>query len=227
MSTGTAGFDRPFLTISISSGFRRKCELRSTPVIGDEREGRYGNAAAARRSPPAAGIGTDASELRPSRGIAGGAFGPGFLCLALEDAGREEMTGDDRFKLFGVYVSRPVYEALDDRVYEEAGVVDLADYFDESASSVPTGDPGAEATDELVADLVSEFAALYDAAEFEAVTAVDPDGFELTHLAAKPARVTALRERFEAATTIQEADLRTVHTAILGAYLDVEDVASA
>ena len=136
------------------------------------------------------------------------------------------MTDDDRFKLFGVYVSRPVYEALDDYVYEEAGVVDLEEYFDESAASVPTGDPGAEATDELVADLVSDFAGVYDAADFEAATAVDPDGFELTHLAAKPARVAALRERFEAATTIRETDLRTVHTAILGAYLDVEAVAS-
>ena len=136
------------------------------------------------------------------------------------------MTGDDRFKLFGVYVSRPVYEALDDHVYEEAGVVDLEEYFDGSDSSVPAGDPGAEATDELVADLVSEFAALYDAADFEAVSAVDPDGFELTHLAAKPTRVTALRERFEAATTIRETDLRTVHTAILGAHLGIEDVAA-
>lgn len=134
------------------------------------------------------------------------------------------MTGDDRFKLFGVYVSRPVYEALDDYVYEAAGVVDLEEYFDGSESSVPTGDPGAEATDELAAELVSEFAALYDAADFEAARAVDPDGFELANLAAKPTRVTALRERFEAATTIQETDLRTVHTAILGAHLDVEDV---
>lgn len=132
------------------------------------------------------------------------------------------MTAEDRFKLFGVYLSRPVYEALDDYVYEEAGVVDLGEYFDETASSVPTGDPGAEATDELVSDLVSEFATLYDAADFEAATAVDPDGFVLTHLAAKPTRVAALRERFEAATTIRETDLRTAHTAILAAFLSVD-----
>lgn len=134
------------------------------------------------------------------------------------------MTGDDRFTLFGVYVSRPVYEALDEVVYEEAGVVDLDDYFDESASSVPLGDPGAEATAMLVSDLVSRFATLYDAADFEAAKAVDPDAFELTYLAANPTQVAALRERFEAAMTIQETDLRTAHTAILAASLSVDDV---
>ncbi|WP_459809909.1 hypothetical protein [Halopiger thermotolerans] len=132
------------------------------------------------------------------------------------------MTGEDRFKLFGVYLSRPVYEALDEHVYEAAGVVDLGDYFDETASSVPAGDPGAEATDELVSDLLSEFATLYDEADFEAATAVDPDGFVLATLAAKPTQVAALRERFEAATTIRETDLRTVHTAILAAFLSVD-----
>lgn len=132
------------------------------------------------------------------------------------------MTGDDRYKLFGVYLSQPVVDALAEHLYDEAGVIDLEAYFDAGADSVPAGDPGAEATDALVADVLESFAALYDRAAFESAGAVDPDTFELVHLAAGPQNVTGIRERFRAASTIQETDLRTVQTAILAAFLETE-----
>ncbi|SEV85378.1 hypothetical protein [Natrinema salifodinae] len=132
------------------------------------------------------------------------------------------MTRDDHYKLFGVYLSAPAFDALATRLYEDAGVVDYENYFDPSASTVPVGDPGADATDDLVSDLVADFADLYDAADFEAARRVDPDSFTLAHLAADPQTVTNARERFQAAATIQDTDLRTVHTAILSAFLDAE-----
>ncbi|ELY79903.1 hypothetical protein [Natrinema pallidum] len=130
------------------------------------------------------------------------------------------MTRDDRYKLFGVYVSEPVFDALEAYLYESAGVVDYEDYFDPSDAGVPVGDPGADATDRLVSDVVAEFAALYDAADFAAARAVDADAFILAQLAAEPRTVTRARERFQAAATIQETDSRTVHTAILAAALE-------
>ncbi|WP_226479373.1 hypothetical protein [Natrinema amylolyticum] len=132
------------------------------------------------------------------------------------------MTSDDRYKLFGVYVSASVADALETYLYEEAGVVDYEDYFDPSESGVPVGDPGADATDRLVSDVVADFATLYDEADFEAARAVDADAFVLAHLAAEPQTVTRARERFQAAATIRETDSRTVHTAILSAYLESE-----
>lgn len=134
------------------------------------------------------------------------------------------MTGEDRYKLIGVYVSEPVANAFADYLYDEAGVVDPEGYFDDGTDSVPVGDPGADATDALIADVLDSFATLYDCAAFEAAKAIDPDEFVLRHLAAEPGRVADVRERFRAAATIQETDLRTVQTAILGAHLeDVTD----
>lgn len=133
------------------------------------------------------------------------------------------MTGDDRYTLFGVYLSADAFDALAEWLYEEAGVVDYGDYFDPSASGIPVGDPGADATNELVADMVASFADLYDEADFDAARRVDADAFDLAHLAAEPRTVTRARERFQAAATIQETDLRTVHTAILSAYLSTTD----
>ncbi|QCC60946.1 hypothetical protein NP511_18460 [Natrinema thermotolerans] len=133
------------------------------------------------------------------------------------------MTSDDRYKLFGVYVSPPVFDALETILYEEAGVVDYANYFEPTGSTVPVGDPGADATAQLVADLVADFAGLYDAADFGAARAVDPEAFELAQLAAEPETVARARERFQAAATIQETDSRTVHTAILAAALEGVD----
>ena len=129
------------------------------------------------------------------------------------------MTADDRYKLFGVYLSEPVADALHDTLYETAGVVDLEGYFEETADSVPVGDPGADATDDLVAAVRERFAALYDRADFESAAAAPSDEFVLVTLAARPQRVADVRERFRAAATIQETDLRTVQTAILEAYL--------
>ncbi|WP_306059312.1 hypothetical protein [Natronococcus wangiae] len=135
------------------------------------------------------------------------------------------MTGTGRFKVFGVYVSKPVRDALAAPAYETAGVVSLEDYFDASGS-VPEGDPGAEATDALLADVVEGFADLYDDADFDAAGRLGPDAFELVHLAAAPEHVARAREQFRAAATIQDADLRTVHTAILAAYLDLPTAAA-
>ncbi len=129
------------------------------------------------------------------------------------------MTGP-RYKVFGVYLSEPVYEALADHCYEAAGVMDLAGYFEGSTDTAPAGDPGADATDELVAEVVADFADLYDAADFDAARDVAYDSFVLVRLAAEPTQVSELRERFRAAETIQDVDLRTVHTAILGAFLE-------
>ncbi|NGM69165.1 hypothetical protein G6M89_09125 [Natronolimnobius sp. AArcel1] len=129
------------------------------------------------------------------------------------------MMDDDRFTLVGLYVSPAVADALEEHIYDQAGVVDLESYFAESTPPVPTDDPGAIATNEFVSELIAEFATLYDEAVFDAVEAVEPDEFELVRLAATPSRVASLRERFEAAATIQESDLRTVHTAILAAKL--------
>ncbi|WP_121744387.1 hypothetical protein [Natronorubrum halophilum] len=135
------------------------------------------------------------------------------------------MADDSRYKLFGVYVSEPVTDALEEYLYDTAGVVDLEGYFDTTSDLVPVGDPGADATDELVADVLEEFAALYDRADFDAAERVAPDAFDLVHLAARPQQVSDIRERFRAASTIQETDSRTVQTAILAAYFetDVDD----
>lgn len=130
------------------------------------------------------------------------------------------MTGDDHYKLFGVYVSEPAADTLGEYLHDEAGVVDLETYFDSTADSVPAGDPGGDATDELVSEVLEEFATLYDLAAFDAASDIDPDAFVLIQLAASPQHVTDIRERFRAAATIQETDLRTVQTAILSAYLD-------
>ncbi len=135
------------------------------------------------------------------------------------------MTGNE-FTVYGVYVTPSVYDALADRLYDRAGIVDLDDYFSEDMGTVPAGDPGAEATDEFLATVVDEFATLYDAAAFDAAATVDPDGFDLVQLAATPTHVTRAREQFQAAATIQETDLRTVQTATLAAALDV-DLATA
>ena len=129
------------------------------------------------------------------------------------------MTADDRYKLFGVYVSAAVFDALADYLYETAGVVDYESYFDPSESTVAVGDPGADATDRLVSEVVTGFADLYDEAAFETAREVDSDAFVLADLAADPQTVANARERFQAAATIQEADLRTVQTAILSAFL--------
>lgn len=129
------------------------------------------------------------------------------------------MTETGHHKLFGAYVSAPVYEELADHLYAEAGVVDFESYFDETAATVPPDDPGAEVTHALLEDVVEHFAVLYDDADFEAAERVDPDAFVLVHLAAAPKTVANARERFQAAATIRETDLRTVHTAILSAHL--------
>ncbi|AGB38659.1 hypothetical protein [Natronococcus occultus] len=128
----------------------------------------------------------------------------------------------DQFSLLGVYVSPPVADALSEAAYEAAGVVDLEDYFAESTGTVPAGDPGAEATDELLADVLDEFPALYDAADFDAAAGLEPDAFELVRLAATPDRAAQVRERFRAAATVRGTDLRTVQTAILAASLSVD-----
>ncbi|NKE37870.1 hypothetical protein GWG54_19120 [Natronococcus sp. JC468] len=132
----------------------------------------------------------------------------------------------ERFSLVGVYVSRPVADALSAAAYESAGVVDLEDYFAETTEPVPAGDPGAEATDEIVADVLAAFPRLYDAAAFDAVAGLEPDAFELVRLAAAPDRAAGLRERFRAAATVRGTDLRTVQTAMLAAALEVDPVPS-
>jgi hypothetical protein len=132
------------------------------------------------------------------------------------------MTSADRFTIVGVYVSQPVLDALEGSLHETAGIVDLEGYFDPAAGSIPVDDPGAEATDALLADVVAAFATLYDEAAFDAAERIDHHGFELVHLAATPARVANARELFQAAATIQDTDLRTVQTAILAASLDVD-----
>ncbi|WP_226041759.1 hypothetical protein [Natrinema sp. DC36] len=132
------------------------------------------------------------------------------------------MMAADGYKLFGVYLSEDVFDALDEFLYEDAGVVDYEEYFDPTASTVPAGDPGADATDRLVSAVVADFAELYDEADFEAPRGVDSDAFVLAHLAAEPQTIAAARERFQAAATIRETDLRTVHTAILSTILSRE-----
>ena len=131
------------------------------------------------------------------------------------------MSGDS-FTIYGVYVTPSVSDALADRLYDRAGIVDLDDYFSEEAGSLPAGDPGAEATDEFLAGVVDEFATRYEDAAFDAAAAADPDAFDLVQLAATPRHVTRAREQFQAAATIQETDLRTVQTAILATALDVD-----
>jgi len=138
---------------------------------------------------------------------------------------RTGMTGADRFTVFGVYVTDAVADALEDHLYEEAGVLDLEGYFAETPDSVPAGDPGAEVTDALVADAIEGFPTLYDEADFTAVEGVGHDGYDLVRLAAKPARAAELRDRFQAAATVRDVDLRTVQTAILAAALSVEPTA--
>lgn len=132
------------------------------------------------------------------------------------------MATDDRYKLLGVYLSADVFDALDDFLYETAGVVDYEEYFDSSASTIPAGDPGADTTDKLLSAVVTDFADLYDEAAFEAARGVDSDAFVLAQLAAEPQTIANARERFQAAATIRETDLRTVHTAILSAFLSRE-----
>lgn len=140
------------------------------------------------------------------------------------EAKSEGMTDGDRLTLLGLYLAEPVYDALAETLYEDAGVVDLETYFDPAEPELPADDPGGVVTDALLASVTGEFAALYERADFEAVEAVPSDGFVLTHLAARPGRVADARELFEAAATIRRTDLRTVHTALVAAQLDVEPV---
>ena len=135
------------------------------------------------------------------------------------------MTVDDRYKVFGVYLSRPVADALEAHLYEAAGILDLEGYFEATTDSIQVGDPGADATDEIAAELLERFPEYYDDAPFDAVESVPADGFVLVRLAAAPTRVSDLRERFQAAATIREADLRTVQTAILSTYLETDPIA--
>ncbi|ARS91171.1 hypothetical protein [Natrarchaeobaculum aegyptiacum] len=128
----------------------------------------------------------------------------------------------DRYRTYGLYLSQSVREQLEEHLYDEAGVVDLEEYFDPSVSTIPSGDPGADATHALLASVVADFATLYDEANFVAARSLDHDAFALTSLAAEPETIAAARDRFEAATIIQEADLRTVHTAVLDAWLTAE-----
>ncbi|RQG91639.1 hypothetical protein EA462_06740 [Natrarchaeobius halalkaliphilus] len=133
------------------------------------------------------------------------------------------MPENGRYKFFGVYVSQPVYDALTAYLYEEAGIVDFAEYFDPAEQTIPVGDPGADATAELVSSVVSDFPALYDEAEFDATRDVDPNSFVLVRLAAEPGTVANARERFQAAATVRDTDLRTVQTAVLEAWLSRTD----
>ncbi|WP_049928462.1 hypothetical protein [Halopiger goleimassiliensis] len=130
------------------------------------------------------------------------------------------MVADDRYKVFGVYLSESVADSLESHLYERAGIVDLESYLEETADSVPAGDPGAEAMDEFVAGVLESFPDLYDAAAFESAAAVSHDEFDLVRLAAAPRRVSDLRERFQAAATVRDADLQTIHTGIVEAALE-------
>lgn len=154
-------------------------------------------------------VGTHASD--PSTHIFEGA--------ADEHSGMDTGENRDRYRTYGLYLSASVRERLDDYLYEEAGVVDLEEYFDPSVSTIPVGDPGADATHDLLVSVVADFATLYDEADFATANALDHDRFALTSLAAEPETIAAARERFEAATIIRETDLRSVHTAILSAWL--------
>lgn len=135
------------------------------------------------------------------------------------DLAHSTMSADSEFTTFGVYVSSAVFASISDHLYEEAGVTDLGDYFADDETTVPAGDPAGEVLAAFVEEIVDEFAALYDAADFEAASTVDPHDFELLTLAADPRLAVRLEELFDAAALIQKRDARTVQTAILKAAI--------
>lgn len=132
----------------------------------------------------------------------------------------ESMPSDRAFTTFGVYVSSAVFEEIADHLYEEAGVTDLASYFDEDGTTVPAGDPAGEVLASFVEEVIDEFDVLYDAADFDAARNVDPHDFQPLTLTADPRLAVRLEELFDAAAMIQKCDGRTVQTAILDAALD-------
>lgn len=134
------------------------------------------------------------------------------------------MSSNNVLKTTGVYVPPAVVDEMASHLAAEAGVRDYRTYFDEQQAKLSRGDPGAELLNVVLEAIVDEFDVLYDEADFDAVNAIDPDGFELCTVAAEPRVVAAFKDRVKAARTIQETDSRTVHTAIFRAYLQSQSL---
>lgn len=125
----------------------------------------------------------------------------------------------DDFKTYGVFVPEAIVETISNHLADEAGVINYADYFDSNTTTIPRGDPAAEITNVFLKDVASDFAMLYDTANFDDAQQVEPEDFELLTVAATPEVVVTLKELFRAAARIQNCDTRTVHTAIFRAAL--------
>lgn len=126
-----------------------------------------------------------------------------------------------KYRTYGLYLPQELITKLSKHFYNDAGVVDLEYYFDVQRGEVPDGDPGAESMNYLTEKMVSEFARLYDEADFKSVQEeYDYDEFHMIKLAGTGTIVHDLLEKFQSAVTIQECDKRIVHTAIMIVVLE-------
>lgn len=126
------------------------------------------------------------------------------------------------FRTIGIYVPEKVIDYFSEYLYEEAGIVDITEYYDSQHSKVPHDDPGATVMDSCLQTVVDNFAALYDAADFKEAASHNPDEYHLVRLAASPETVYKFRDLVDAAEQIQQRDSRTVHTAIFTAAISEE-----
>lgn len=126
----------------------------------------------------------------------------------------------DSFRTIGLYLPPGVVDVLDSFLYDEAGVVDLREYYGQKAGSVSAGDPLAESLHPVFEDVVRSFDSLYEMANFEAAIETSADELELVTVAAGADVVYEFRDKVEAARVLQECDTRSVHMAIFVAAVD-------
>lgn len=117
------------------------------------------------------------------------------------------------YTTLGLYVTPELEEELQDWFYETAGVVDITSYFEEPKSTVPDGDPLADAFAPVFTRIIEEFSGLYKSATFP--VGCDPDEYRILTVAVPKNRVYAFKDRVEAVKLLEDTDVREVHTAIL------------
>ena len=127
--------------------------------------------------------------------------------------------GATEFRTLGAYVSESLFDRIETQLYDVSGCLDLRSYFDSTPGRVPRGDPVGEVTAQWGETIVSDFANLYDDADFDAASELPYDEYVLLTLAVTPRHVYALRDRFHAAAVIQGCDTRTAQTALFDTAL--------
>lgn len=119
------------------------------------------------------------------------------------------------YRLDAFYVPQDVLSQFDNYTYKMAGVINLETYFSKNAGSIPEGDPGAMATDQLSEQLLTNLNTIYkltDSSDYRVNS--DVKDYELMRLAMKPRISHMLSEKFRAIKTLEDCDIQTVHANI-------------